>query len=101
MVTTTSLDDHRINLKVYKAAGHFFKMLPDYCNDWTYAGPIIQENHISIEPDFGGYPGTTDWAFLNRWIADSTNSEEEILFVNENPLRAAMLVYLEIKDLEK
>ena len=56
-------------------------MVPDYCNDWADAGPIIADNKISIEPHL----------FSDLWL--STSRGVEHASQHENPLRAAMIVF--------
>lgn len=66
----------------------------DYCNNPSDALPVIHENSISLRPDdmyeeapHGGY-----------WRADNEDGNH---CHHENPLRAAMIVYLMMKDEEK
>lgn len=66
--------------------------LKDYCNSWADAGPIIQSSKISIihdcmaEPQDGGC-----------WLARPTYGYEKEKARNDNPLRAAMIVFLMTK----
>ena len=68
----------------------------DYCNDPTYAWPIIVENKISIiqtvSPSFCG-------AIKNYGSGYAQSITAEVK--HENPLRAAMLVYLQMKESEQ
>ena len=72
--------------------------LSDYCNNAADAWPIIIENRLAIIPDstagewvafndFALYEG--DWMFASdtAWHANGTN-----------PLRAAMIVYLQLQE---
>lgn len=82
------LTDRDINHLVYQACGGFSKALPDYCNDPAYSWPIIFENEISI--------GVNESEFGFNWIAASTTDDH--LCNHDNPLRAAMIVYLKLKE---
>ena len=96
------MSDSEINYEVAKHsfdAGwlrHYRKegMIPDYCNNWEDAGLVIFDNKIGIE--------TT--ALSNEWIARtcSTNMSNMMFRCSKhkNPLRAAMIVFLMIKDKE-
>lgn len=59
----------------------------DYCNNWSDAGPIIVENRISIDciHDQG-----------EKWLAFS-GDDCEYRSTHKNPLRAAMIVFLEMQ----
>ncbi|CVF68801.1 phage protein NinX family protein [Serratia marcescens] len=67
---------------------------PDYCNNPADAWPIIVENFIAILPP-------KDKRDINAaWVAyDDENSESGKM--DPNPLRAAMIVFLMMKDAEK
>lgn len=54
----------------------------DPCNSWADAGPIIQENRITITSLIDG----------KEWDAISIGADIE--FRDKNPLRAAMIVFL-------
>lgn len=62
----------------------------DYCNNWADAGPVIEENNIWIQPDM---IGDGLWHCYDR--------EDEFHSKHANPLRAAMIVFLMVKDAEK
>jgi len=57
----------------------------DPCNSWADAGPIIQENRISLfaSDDEG------------KWMAQFINYKT--VHMDKNPLRAAMIVFLMMK----
>ena len=57
--------------------------LPDYCNNPADAWPIIVENKI-----FTRY----DDVVMNQWMAGLNH--QNIVGLSNNPLRAAMIVYL-------
>lgn len=75
---------------------------PDYCNDWSEMGPLIAEYHIDmVFDDFGG-PGKEDWACAATENAvDHCDGIETIHSLNRNPLRAAAICWLKMKDGEK
>lgn len=68
--------------------------LPDYCNNPSDAWPIIVENGISI--NHGGM--LVDGKWIDYWYCGDGNGN---CCNGESPLRAAMIVYLMIKDEEK
>lgn len=59
----------------------------DYCNNPSDAWPIINTNHINI-----------GWAGDEEWFARTVHTAKVF---DVNPLRAAMIVYLMMKDEEK
>lgn len=59
----------------------------DYCNNPSDAWPIIKSNHINI-----------GWAGDEEWFARTVHTAKVF---DANPLRAAMIVYLMIKDEEQ
>lgn len=61
--------------------------LKDYCNNPSDAWPIIKTNHINI-----------GWAGDEEWFARTVHTAKVL---DTNPLRAAMIVYLMMKDEEK
>ena len=69
---------------------HYAARLSDYCNDPSDAWPIIVENRISIEYNYSS--DATVWHELYTG---------EFLYGNaDSPLRAAMVVFLMMKDAE-
>ena len=63
--------------------------LKDYCNNPSDAWPIIDSERIGVYPSEGP-------EFM-PWIA----AKNAISVTDKNPLRAAMIVYLMMKDEEK
>ena len=67
----------------------------DYCNNPSDAWPLIESNLICLmadvfcEPQDGG-----------KWIAQPAYGWQHERVRNDNPLRAAMIVYLMMKDVE-
>lgn len=64
--------------------------LPDYCNSWADAGPIIMGNKICLSC----YPHRNDWDAFT--LSDKGYAEETTY--DENPLRAAMIVFLMMQE---
>ncbi|HAT5559526.1 TPA: DUF2591 domain-containing protein [Proteus mirabilis] len=60
----------------------------DPCNNPTDAMPIIIENKIGLSPMYHS----------NKWTADCL--DYDFISVNKNPLRAAMELFLMMKDAE-
>lgn len=57
------------------------------CNSWADAGPIIEANGIGIMPMLVGWRAATE-----RGFRDYTS------IAHENPLRAAMIVFLMMQE---
>ena len=97
------MSDDEINYEVAKHSfdaewleRHYGKegVLPDYCNDVEDAWPIILEHGISMcKPN--SY--RDEWSCFRR---DSIGFVSNIVY-HERPLRAAMIVYLMLKDADK
>lgn len=88
--------DMEINKAVEKLQGMYCedvngKYIPtcDYCNDVSVAWPIIFENRITVNP----YDNPSE-----GWFSTYDTS---FFIDDENPLRAAMIVYLMMKDSEQ
>jgi Protein of unknown function (DUF2591) len=62
----------------------------DYCNNWSDAGPIIAANKINIH--FDKYADG---------VASATGFVHGQKYEHENPLRAAMIVFLMMKEGEE
>lgn len=60
----------------------------DYCSQWEDAGPIIYDNKIALTPPD---------ELIVAWLA----SKDEYSSLNKNPLRAAMEVYLMMKEADR
>lgn len=63
---------------------YFVIGVKDYCNNPSDAWPIIKTNHINI-----------GWAGDEEWFARTVHTAKVF---DANPLRAAMIVYLMMKD---
>ena len=71
-------------------------MIPDYCNDQSDVWPIIVSNKICIqwyEDNHGIYASAS--------MATSDESNDSFISDDENPLRAACICFLKMKDAEK
>lgn len=72
----------------------------DYCREWGFAGPLIQENHITIAK----HKELSEWwAFGGGYEVDydlSVFSSVDCEHAHANPLRAAMIVYLEMNGVQ-
>ncbi|ELY4830776.1 DUF2591 domain-containing protein [Cronobacter sakazakii] len=62
----------------------------DPCNNPADAWPIIQENRISVYPQ-ADYEGS-------GWLSSCIDSQLEVEVSDENPLRAAMIVFLMMQE---
>lgn len=63
----------------------------DYCNNPSDAWPVIRENRISLRPD----DMYEEAPHSGYWRADNETGNH---CHHENPLRAAMIAYLIMKD---
>ena len=78
-----------VSVGLYRACGDYYEWF-DYCNNPSDAWPIILENNIWIQPDMIGD---------GFWHCMDCN--DDIHAKDKNPLRAAMIVYLMMKDEEQ
>ncbi|MDM3153297.1 MULTISPECIES: phage protein NinX family protein [Citrobacter] len=86
----SKLSDHEINVKVGSVIGFAAKLMAvnkqtDYCNNPADAWQVIVENGIGIKKQSNG-----------MWCA--TRQGGLYPQYHENPLRAAMVVYLQMQD---
>lgn len=65
----------------YDGNGFYETTIPDYCNSWADAGPIIEKENISLTC----HQNRAEWAAIFNRHAMAAHS---------NPLRAAMECYL-------
>ncbi len=65
-------------------------LLPDYCNSWADAGPIILANKITISAPM-------EYDQPAEWLA-YPSSDSDICISHPNPLRAAMTAFLVMKE---
>ncbi|HIF9037232.1 TPA: phage protein NinX family protein [Yersinia enterocolitica] len=72
----------------------------DYCNNPADAWPIITENKISIIHDGGENEYTACYGFKFEYGCWDLASIPEHYHTHGNPLRAAMVAFLKIKDRE-
>ena len=66
----------------------------DVCNNPSDAWPIMKESLIGVTPDEDG----VTMHFYGDWTARAHC--KNLQFTDKNPLRAAMIVYLMMKDAE-
>ncbi len=101
------MSDTQINVEVAKALGFdskpFLEAVEsgdkplygerfDPCNSWADAGPIIQENRITIINENLSIPVAVNDCY--GWYCDE---DKPLHCRNENPLRAAMILFLMMK----
>lgn len=67
----------------------------DWCNNWSDAGPIIMENKINLEYNS---EVIDEWSALGGYF---NGLKYDIECSHINPLRAVMIVFLKLKDVEK
>ena len=68
--------------------------LHDYCNNPADAWPIITANRIGVIPG----PEHVAWRAAHRVIGEDSNPRH--FTQDANPLRAAMIVFLKMKEVE-
>lgn len=86
-------DDRRFTFFNLGVAGKRTAELPNYCNNPSHAWPIILNNRISMVWDCAE-DSSAEW-----WNAVAQFDECSIQY-QSNPLRAAMIVYLMMKESE-
>lgn len=100
MTDYSKMSDLEINIMVSKSLygelsnwhkGELNEGVVDYCNNPSDAWPIIVENHVAVVP----YRHTTPQAWPTKFGIAS-----KFLVEDRNPLRAAMIVYLMMKESE-
>lgn len=74
---------------LYGSNGIETKPLPDYCNSWADAGPIIEKFGISVH-----YIG--DGHERGKWGADEPCGERYTY--GDKPLRCAMIIFLWMQE---
>ncbi len=96
MMNYKEMTDQEINKLVAERLGYTYKQFkifrPDYCNNPSHAWPIILENKISIQHNVLTRGG--DW-FAGVYCFDGAPIETDYM---NNPLRAAMIVYLMMEE---
>ncbi|AUR87859.1 NinX [Vibrio phage 1.105.O._10N.286.49.B4] len=70
----------------------------DPCNAWKDAGPIIIDNDIELS--IGRHGGFKTGSYISRglWEREGNENYANIISFNKNPLRAAMICFLKMKD---
>ena len=74
--------------------------LPDYCNDPSAAWPVIVGNDIALTPIYSCRPDTGTHELNGRWRASTGEFSEYFEYESSKPLRAAMIVFLKMKEAE-
>jgi len=80
-----------------------YHALPDYCNSWADAGPIITQERISLIADgewLAAGPGTGIDGYFDSKGGVGTYGGD-LFWHDKNPVRAAMIVFLMMKEGEK
>ena len=87
-------DEFNDNFGHIKIEGKESEKVRDYCNNPSYAHDIILRNRISIAPySFG------DWMACQSLVNPNEDCNTLVKYsVDMNPLRAAMIVYLEMSE---
>lgn len=70
-------------------SGYFEQPVLSFCSDWSIAGPLIEKLKIDITYHSSGGCDAAKWCdSVGDWLSSQ----------GENPLRAAMIVYLMMQD---
>lgn len=63
------------------------------CKSWAYAGPIIEKHLICLAADVFAEPQDG-----GKWVAQPAYGWDSERVRSDNPLRAAMIVFLKMKE---
>ena len=96
MIDYDLFSDNEINYRVHVAhydepKDHAKILVRDYCRDWRAAGELIEGYRISLNCDSITINGCI-------WQA---GGDFKLQHRDKNPLRAAMICFLKMKDAEK
>ena len=106
------MDDHRVNIEVSKLTNDegdgllikFGTIINEhtgrevnYCNSWADMGPLIHEAKISLSPCYSADPVVYSYSPTGKWCAEHFYLQSGQV-TNTNPLRAAAIVYILIKQ---
>lgn len=111
MADYSKMSDPEINIMVSKSLygelsnwhkGELNEGVVDYCNNPSDAWPIICKSLISISPHYKFTDESEEYiSHSNKWVADNVMSDgKSFRYKDTNPLRAAMIVYLMMKESE-
>lgn len=67
--------------------------LPDYCNSWSDAGPIIEKHLICLVADVFAEPQDG-----GKWVAQPAYGWDSERVRSDNPLRATMILFLQTRE---
>ena len=94
LITGYSIDEAREII----STGYFSKSsFCDYCNSWADMGPLIHEAKISLSPCYSADPVVYSYSPTGKWCAEHFYLQSGQV-TNTNPLRAAAIVYILIKQ---
>lgn len=79
-------------LSLYQVDGE--DLCTDFCNSWADAGPIIQQNNISLLK----CEQMESWMAGNSYWVDGAEWSVNWLSGDKKPLRAAMIAYLMMQE---
>lgn len=65
----------------------------DFCSSWTDAGPIIEKHMICLSADVFAEPQDG-----GKWVAQPAYGWDSERVRSDNPLRAAMIVFLMMQE---
>lgn len=76
--------NHRADVQIFHRNNLY--TVKDFCNSWADAGPIIEKTKINLA-----------WGYDEKWGARTVHTP---IIKHENPLHAAMIVFLMMKEAE-
>lgn len=78
-------------LSLYQVEGA--DLCTDFCNSWADAGPIIEKHMICLAADVFAEPQDG-----GKWVAQPAYGWDSERVRSNNPLRAAMIVFLMMQE---
>lgn len=93
----TSPCDHYVS-DIHSHYSHNY--LPRYCSCPSQAHPVIFNNDIEISIGRHGGFKTGQYVAKGDWEREENNNYANVTAFHENPLRAAMICFLKMKDAE-
>jgi len=85
--------DNSDGLVVKTSKQSYGTQLKNYCNSWADAGPIIEKHMICLAADVFAQPQDG-----GKWVAQPAYGWQHERIRHDNPLRAAMIVFLMMQE---
>ena len=98
VIKNLPMDWYWMDSSVYLDVDHTDEFNP--CNEWKYAGQIIIDNDIELSISRHGGFKTGSYIARGLWERDGNENYANVTSFNKNPLRAAMICFLKMKDIQ-